>query len=268
MIPQREIFWNISYTGLMYALAAISVFIFVYAFYPAPYVAHRQTRQPHRGGYLLRWKIFLRTTLIDGLLHRKFLGVGENLGTEIFTLRFKTPGSVCRPGPLFLFAGIILLFLGTATDTIHHDIHAFLYGNVYLTQVVLLDFGGLIAIIGVAMASFRRYVKRPSRLDNRRGRRRRPHLDLDPGGYRLPYSSSQIGRYPPSLGMVDPNREGHLFGFRRGNPDSLLIIHRSLWWFHAVLALGAIAYIALYWNRLLHIFVSPMNIYSRNRNQR
>ena len=48
------------------------------------------------------------------------------------------------------------------------------------------------------------------------------------------------------------------------NKDALLVVHRSLWWFHVFLALGVMTFVALSWNRLWHIIVSPLNIFFRN----
>jgi hypothetical protein len=100
MTPFREIFWNISFTGLIYGLAAISIAIFIYAFLGRRRLWHIGKPDDRiKGGFVQRWKIFLRTALIDGLLHRKSLALAENLGRRRCGER-RRPGGLARRCPL------------------------------------------------------------------------------------------------------------------------------------------------------------------------
>jgi Fe-S oxidoreductase len=49
---------------------------------------------------------------------------------------------------------------------------------------------------------------------------------------------------------------------------SLVIWHRAMWWLHSFLTFGFLVYIALYFNRLWHIVLSPLNVFYRNLNPR
>jgi Fe-S oxidoreductase len=52
--------------------------------------------------------------------------------------------------------------------------------------------------------------------------------------------------------------------FKGLGQDTLLSWHLITWWLHALISLGAIIYISLYWNRLWHIIVSTLNAFFRN----
>ncbi len=266
MIPHREIFWNISYYWVMYLISAIVVVIFIYAFVRRGrmwHVGKPDTRIT--GGFWRRWKLFLGAALVDGLVHRRFLALAENLGRRPFSLADVKPKELSiGVAHFFIFSGCLLLFFGTATDTVSHDIYYFLQGNIYLAQVVLLDFGGLIALIGVAMVAFRRYVVKPERLDNRTEDAVALWLivALVISGFLI--QAVRLADTLPPWAWWTPVGKVISLAFAGVSPDALVITHRTLWWVHALLALGAIAYVSLFWNRLWHIFVSPMNVFSRN----
>ena len=46
--------------------------------------------------------------------------------------------------------------------------------------------------------------------------------------------------------------------------EAMLLAHRSLWWFHTIIAFGAIAYVAVTWTTLAHIVVAPFNVLFRS----
>lgn len=57
-----------------------------------------------------------------------------------------------------------VFFLGTALATIDADIFKFLRGDIYLVFKFGLDVFTVIALVGIAMAAYRRYIEKPSRL--------------------------------------------------------------------------------------------------------
>ncbi|MCH5373127.1 MAG: 4Fe-4S dicluster domain-containing protein, partial [Planctomycetes bacterium] len=69
-----------------------------------------------------------------------------------------------------IFWGMVFLFLGTALATIDQDFANLLFdrqilsGGFYRSFELILDTFGIILIVGVAMAAWRRYVMRPERL--------------------------------------------------------------------------------------------------------
>lgn len=73
-----------------------------------------------------------------------------------------------------IFWGMAVLFLGTALATIDQDVAYFLFdsqiirGSFYRLFELGLDLFGVVLIVGIGLAAYRRYVTRPERLRNRR----------------------------------------------------------------------------------------------------
>ncbi|MBM4088165.1 MAG: (Fe-S)-binding protein [Planctomycetes bacterium] len=73
-----------------------------------------------------------------------------------------------------IFWGMALLFVGTALATVDQDLTnllwdwQFLSGRTYLVYEFVLDVFGVVLIVGIAMAAYRRYVLRPRRLQAKR----------------------------------------------------------------------------------------------------
>lgn len=63
-----------------------------------------------------------------------------------------------------IFSSMVVFFLGTAMGTIDGHVVKFLVGNVYLAYKLVLDLFILVFFLGIGMAAYRRYVKRPERL--------------------------------------------------------------------------------------------------------
>ncbi len=80
MVPTREIFWNIEFAEILYVLAVIVIGVFIYAIYRR-YKLWRlggpDNRLEHLGKRI--WA-FIVTSIVDGIVHRKFFGLAENLG--------------------------------------------------------------------------------------------------------------------------------------------------------------------------------------------
>ena len=137
-------------------------------------------------------------------------------------------------------------------DVISHYGYDFLIGNVYLGHTIALDIAGVAVILGVILETVRRYGIKPDRLDNKTEDMvalLAIFVIVATGFFiqavRLAYSSPPWAWWSPAGNILS-------FAFVGVNKDALLVIHRSLWWFHVVLALGAMTYIALFWNRLWH----------------
>ena len=64
-----------------------------------------------------------------------------------------------------LFYGFVVLFIATELVGIHADTPFKIYtGTTYIVISFLADIGGLVVLMGVALAAYRRYVKRPNYL--------------------------------------------------------------------------------------------------------
>jgi len=71
---------------------------------------------------------------------------------------------------LSVFWGMVVLFFGTILATVDWDVtrpllgFRFLQGNFYLGYELLLDIFGIFALVGLALALYRRYILRAPRL--------------------------------------------------------------------------------------------------------
>ena len=273
-VPSREIFWNVPYGEvILYSLGIIVTGIFVYALYRRIRMwrvgkPEKRVTQPGK-----RIWAFIVTSIVDGILHRKFLGVFEGLGRRSPQAKDFTPRELYAGGAHFLiFAGCILLFLGTALGVIDgHFVH-FLRGSVYLGYSLVLDIAGVMVLIGVALALIRRYGQKPDRLDST------PEdlialiligLVVASGfvveGFRV--AATELNQAPDwavwsPVGLILARASSTL------SQDALLSWHLFTWWAHMLLSLGAIAYVSLYWNRLWHIIISPLNVFLKSMEPR
>ncbi|RQW01792.1 MAG: hypothetical protein EH225_09195, partial [Calditrichaeota bacterium] len=153
LIPTREIYWNISGIIWMYVLLLIAVAIFAWKF-------------------VRRYKLW-RLGEPDNRLDQ----IGKRIG---LTLQYAfAQGRVLKkqyPGimHLLIYSGFIILFIGTTLIFIEVDITRplfslnFLKSTFYLIYSVTLDIFGVLAIIGILMAGYRRMFIKPVNLKNRR----------------------------------------------------------------------------------------------------
>src|ERR1035437_8020671 len=268
--PSRVIFWNIQYGPIIYAFAVVAVAFGIYAILRRYHMWHLGKPEPRITGSLAnRWKVFLNTVLIDFVLHRKFLGLADNWGHRRLRLRDLAPREL-YPGVMhfLIFAGFALLFLGTVMDTLSDHFYDFLTGNFYLAFSLFTDIGGILALIGVIMAFVRRYGQKPDRLDNKVEDLMAllAILLLVVTGFvveGLRIAANEIVPHP-NWSYWSPG--GFLLArvFVNIGQDSLLLAHRVMWGVPAGLVFGFMAYVALYFNRLWHIVVSPFNVFYRN----
>jgi len=235
-MESREIFWNISQIGWLYALTFIAFLLLFYGCYD--HVKFWGTGRKTGGGppLRLRWKSFLSLALFQrGILRRAYPGVMH----------------------LFIFWGIIVLFIGTVLLAIEHDFlkpifsYSFIRGNFYKVYSFFLDLFGLLAVIGTVMMLMRKYL-----FPEYRGVRGRPDtlavwslFFVLVTGFLV--ESARIrgtGAEEPfsPIGYVLSALLPRLF-----DAESLQLFHEVLWWIHLVLALILIAMIP--YTKLFHI---------------
>ncbi len=273
MVPSREIFWNIQLGEILYVLAAIVIGILIYAVYRR-YKLWRLGRPDNRFDHLgKRIRTFIVTGVVDGIGHRKFFGVADNLGHRPFSIKDLLPREL-YPGiaHLLIFAGCIILILGAFLDFISHYLFHFMHGNFYLGYSVVVDAGGILVLIGVVLVIIRRYGQKPDRLDNQ-------WEDLIAlvliliivvtgfivEGFRI--AATEL-KTTPDWALWSPGGFVLAAAFSGLSQSALLTWHWIMWWFHVIITLGAIGYIALYWNKLWHIIVSPVNVFFQSLNPR
>lgn len=268
MVPQREIFWNIAFAEVVYFLGAIAVAALVYAIYRR-YRYWRVGEDKKFGDCGRRWWAFIVAIIVDGIINRRFFGVFDNIG------RRRLYGSDLKPKEfypgfihLLIFVGTVILLIGTALDVISHYIVEFLHGGVYLGFSAATDAGGILAIIGVILALVRRYAQKPSRLD------RQPDdlvallliLIVVVTGFLVEgirVAATELVTNP-DWAPWSPGAYVIAQAFVGMSENALLIWHGVWWWLHSVIAVGAIIYVALYFSRLWHIVIDPVNVFFRN----
>lgn len=240
----RDAYWNISGKALFYFLAAISVLVFAFGIYRHArlWFQGQKDKRWQRGGerilFMLR-SIFGHTSL----LREPFPGIMH----------------------LLIFWGFVVLFIGTLAVFVDAYFVKFLTGYAYLIPSLTLDLFGILVLAGVGIAAFRRIILRPERLD-------RSPSDLLVllwitgvvlTGFLI--EAFRIGTRKP--GFETWSFAGwSLASLLSMEPERARAVHRILWWGHACLALGLIAYIP--YSKLFHILSSPVNILFRSTEPR
>lgn len=253
MVPTRWIFWNVTFGVIIYPLAAIVLIVVVYTLFKR-YRLWRQGKDDSRFDHM---RTRIKTLFVDGLLQRRLV---------------KNPYAGAMHVPIFVFMLFVIVFTIPAVIGIQRNLHAgTLHESFYLYYLLILDLIGALAIIGVIMAAYRRYVVKPPGLDNK------PDdlitlilifLGLISGfvltGFRV-YIVEAVSHHP-SWALWSPIS----FVFARFidilNLDAGLvrILHTISWWVHILLVLGTVLWIFITWSKLTHLLISPINILLRS----
>ncbi|MDZ7413002.1 MAG: heterodisulfide reductase-related iron-sulfur binding cluster [candidate division KSB1 bacterium] len=237
--PTRQIYWNIPGYGWLYLLFAVALAVFAYGVYRRVRL-WRMGKPEERSDQPLRrlWKVF-----VEGILQRA-------------VVRDAFPGLMHAA----IFFGFVVLFIGTLIVLLQADFGLkILYGRFYLYYSLVLDLFGVVFIVGLLIALFRRYVLRPQRLNNRADDAVLLSMLLLIGisGFFIEATRLAVTRSPWRAWSPVGN---WLASFLATMPEAeKLAMHRLLWWGHLVLSMGFVAYIP--YSKLFHIFVSPANVY-------
>jgi Fe-S oxidoreductase/nitrate reductase gamma subunit len=249
----RELFWNIPLGAwFVYILAIATTFVFIFALYKRYRLLAIGKPDVKLGSWWYRIGNFIVVGIVDGFLHKRIF-------------RETYPGLI----HFFLFWGTLVFMAAAALDFLSHYFFHFLYGWVYLGVGLWVDGVGALAIIGVAMAAYRRYVQKPKRLDNKpqdaialiaiavivltgylvEGLRLADH---EPGAQ-------------PEWALFSPVGWIIMQGIQAiGLTDSFILpAHWFMYWFHILLAITAVIYVCLSYTRFAHIILSPVNVFLR-----
>lgn len=244
MEPTREIYGNIVGGEVVYLFMLVSFGLLGWALYQRLRL-WQQGRPDNRFEDLGRR---LKAMLIHGLGQQK-------------TLREGTPGLL----HFLMYSGFIVLFIGTLMVAVQEDLGIeFLHGPFYLFYSVTLDVFGLLCLIGVAGLTYRRYVIKPTGLDNR------PEdliilvwfLTVLGSGFLVEgarIGGTELNQHPdwavwsPVGALIAVVFRG--FGV---SESQFLFWHRLWWWTHMVITFGFLTYIG--YSKLSHLIFSPLNI--------
>ena len=256
MEPTREILWN--------AGAHARILIYVLLLIPLTFLAYRISQRVRlwkmgksEGLNLNRFGKRISKTFAEVLSHRR-LFEKPYAGTMHF----------------FLFWGFLVLAIGTTLIFIQIDItlplasYSFLQGDFYLWFSLFLDLFGALAVIGVLLALFRRYLYRPQWLDSIREDFFILILILAIlltgfwlEGLRI--YSRELNIHPEWTYWSPVGRTvALLLQGATMSQGTAISLHQKSWWIHALLAFLFFGYIA--YSKLLHLFTAPLNIFFRS----
>ncbi len=236
---------------MIYILAAIALAFWAYGFYQRYKLWRLGKTDDCFKNIGERIPVFIRTSVVDFLGHRRFL-------------RDPYPGAM----HLIIFWGFVILLLASAVDAVTHYITGHIVGTPYLWFKLIVNIGGILVLVGVIMAAYRRYIQQPERLNTL----------LDDGigmaliagmlvtGFMvegLRQAATELNTHPDWAAWA-PGGWVFAKAFAGMSPSSLLSWHWSLWWFHSVLVIGAIIYSGLAFSKLQHVVVSPLNVFFRS----
>jgi Fe-S oxidoreductase/nitrate reductase gamma subunit len=242
----RPLMWNITHVWVMYALFIIAVAVFAWGAYKRIQFwregkddKERLSDWGKRLGVLLR-EVFLqkqvRNSRYPAILH------------------------------CLIFYSFIVLFITTLIVMVQYDAGHLIgvewnifQGFIYVFFSVASELAGILILIGIAMAAYRRYAIKPVTLPNTK----------EDGVVLLLIACMVITGYFTEglriavLGdpwkMLSPVGAGIALLFKGIDPDTGESIHASLWWLHTVFALGWIALIP--YTKFVHLLSLPTNVF-------
>lgn len=244
MEPTREIYGNIVGGEIVYLFMIISFGVLGWALYQRLRL-WQQGRPDNRFEDLGRR---FKAMLIHGLGQHK-------------TLREGKPGLL----HFLMYSGFIVLFIGTLMVAVQEDLGIeFLHGSFYLFYSVTLDVFGLLCLIGVGGLTYRRYVIKPTGLDNR------PEdliillwfLAVLGSGFMVEgtrIGGTELNQHPDWAAWSPVGAIIALVFKGLGAGESRFLgWHRFWWWTHMVITFGFLTYIG--YSKLSHLVFSPLNI--------
>jgi Fe-S oxidoreductase/nitrate reductase gamma subunit len=170
---------------------------------------------------------------------------------------------------LSLFGGTALLFLGKIVRLFALGGVSIPPPSIFLWASLVSEIGGVIILIGGAMAVFRRYILKPKRLDTKEEDTLVfvfASVIILTGfmikGYRIATSPtiptwSEVGNWSPVGYLI--SRLFLIFGLTMKN--ELLVWHRVI--IHTIPALFLLGYVWVNRSRLQHVVLSPLNVFFR-----
>ena len=251
----REVFGNVPPWSklLFYVVSTAAMACFAWGVYRRV----RLWRLGERRGAPLKLSEMLKRVLRDGLFQQRLIGQGaRNRG-------------LASTAHLLLFSGFVVLFIGTVLIAVEHVLAEFLgrehadplfhKGLYYAIYEVTLDAFGVAYVLGCVLLLYRRAV-RPQSI---------AHTRLDWVVLGLLLVIGLTGYVTEGLRIINSPGAGDHFSFvgrvtalgMEGlgiNSENASGAHLSMWWFHALLALGLIA--AFPYTRLLHSLAGATNL--------
>ncbi len=244
MEATRQVYWNIEEHYWLYLFFALALLSFGYGVY-------RRVQLWKMGRPEKRWQEVwpgIKDVLLYGFGHKRIL-------------KDAYPGLM----HVAIFWGFVFLTFATAMITLQADLGLQIFhGGLYLFIKLTANLFGLLAIIGVLMAAYRRYILRPDRLDNK------PDDAITLALIFFVLLTGFLIEGARLAVQPDPWAAWAFVGQWVAVPFKawfsevqLLALHRFLWWFHLVLGMTFIGYFP--YSKLFHILLGPSNQFFRKR---
>ena len=242
----REIMWMIPFWMKigMYASLAIAMVAFAKGLYEKyQYVVIEGKDWKALFPKNFNFTNFLRTIFFQGKVKRdRFVGVYHSM----------------------IFYGFMTLFIATELVAIHADTPFKIYkGTTYVVISFLADVGGLFVLLGIGLAYYRRYVRRPQFLSATRPNQEKfmygMLIALVVIGYLLEGIRLYVTNMPEGERFWSP--VGYslggiigLFGFEQ---STLAASYKALWFLHMVNTMAFVA--SLTSSKFFHVLLLPFN---------
>ena len=259
-------FWNIGYPlgALVYLTALVSAAAVGIALYQRSRYWRLGTSNPDIGPWPSRIRAALRTILVDSAGHRRFVK------------RERFPGLM----HFLIFWGIALLFVATTIDAIEFNAENW-FGwyiptrHIAVQLELVWDIAGVMLSLGGGLAAYRRYVRKPQRLNTmlENGVLLWLLLLMAVSGFVLQSLRMAATELEPSHFLYHPQTSlwspfsyviALFIRWTGATTYAMEVSHFALWWAHAALMSATFVYAAWRFGPLMHIFVSPINVVMRS----
>ena len=241
MTPSRTSYWLIQHVWVFYLLAALAVGVFLFGLVIHVSVWIKGIR---RQKIPFSWR-GISNLFLDSLLGRRIFKGDIAAGTM----------------HILILWGFLGLFVGTVLISVDYWLFHFLSGSVYIWYSTCLEVVGLMLMIGIVWALIRRYLQRVPRLENRIEDLTVVILLLVVALSGFVVEGIRLAAQRPEWGTW--SFAGYWMSLLFTQPQSAESVYPYLWWIHALLSLGLIAYIPFC--KLFHILAAPASIYLENQ---
>lgn len=252
-IPMRQVGANVPYEWLIYIIMLIPIALVVYGM----------------GKKIQVW------TLAQGDLHRdknilkRIIDVIVYSFAQLRVIRKPLPGWM----HFFVFWGFLFLALAAGIDAAHHWIGwPHLEGGLYIGMSWIVDVFGFLALIGVIVLAFIRYVQKPDRLNDNKASDGWILLLLftilltgfviEGARIAAQIQMSSVPTHTPYEQIASPVGWAFAMVMSGLSVDTLLMWHRLLWWFHMAIAFTALSLIP--YTKMWHIIAGAFNYFFRD----
>lgn len=243
MMPTRAIFWNIEYHMMLYVMLVIAAAIAGYG----AYQHYRRWRIGHPEKIEIDVSAGLRDLFTYAVMHKRMM-------------QERYAGIM----HVFIMLGFAFLTLATISVFLQQDLGLpVFHGGYYLFIKFTANLFGALAVLGVLMAIYRRYVQKPAQLDNKK----------DDSVMLCGILAALVtGFLLESVRLAAQNDPWQMYSFVSsgiallfaGLPyDDLVLMYQTIWWTHVTLIMCLIAYMP--YSKLFHVILVPLNIFLRRR---